>query len=91
MDYIKILVVHSRGVYNFMGMILVAQVSLFFSLLCILFKNLFQILAIFKPYCGERDLHKESTKCKWVCEMNRGIHSKSAWDILYGAGSQCIN
>ena len=30
MDYIQILIVHSRGVYNFMGMILVAQVSFFF-------------------------------------------------------------
>ena len=27
MDYIKILVVHNRGVYNFMGIILEAQVS----------------------------------------------------------------
>ena len=39
MDYIQILVVHSRGVYNFMGMILVAQVSFIFSLSCIFFKN----------------------------------------------------
>ena len=30
MDYIQILIVHSRGVYNFMGMILVAQMSYFF-------------------------------------------------------------
>ena len=64
MDDIQILVVHSRGVYNFMGMILVAPVSFIFSLLCILFKNYFQIWAIFKPYCSERDIHKESTKCK---------------------------
>ena len=61
MNYIQILIVHSRGVYNFMGMILVAQVSFIFSLLCIIFKNSFQILAIFKPCCSERDLHKEST------------------------------
>ena len=47
-----------------MGMILVAQVSFIVPLVCILFKNLFQILAIFKPNCSERDLHKESTKCK---------------------------
>ena len=64
MDYIQILVVHSRGVYNFMGIILEAHVSFIFSLLCILFKNLFQILAIFKPYCDGRDLHRESTQCK---------------------------
>ena len=49
MDYIQILIVQSRGVYNFMGMILVARVSFIISLLCILFKNLFQILAIFNP------------------------------------------
>ena len=48
MDYIQILIVHSRGVYNFIGMILVAQVSFFSSLLCIFFKNYF--LAILKPY-----------------------------------------
>ena len=46
----QILVVHSRWVYNFMGIIFEAQVSLIFSLLCIPFKNLFQILVIFKPY-----------------------------------------
>ena len=32
MDYIQILVVHSRGVYNVMGIILEAQVSFFFLL-----------------------------------------------------------
>ena len=31
------------------------------------FQKLFQILAIFKPYYSESDLHKESTKCKCVC------------------------
>ena len=31
MDYNQILVVYSRGVYNFTGMILVAQMSLIFS------------------------------------------------------------
>ena len=49
----QMLVVHSRWVYNFMGIILEAQVSLIFSLLCILFKNQFQILVIFKPYVLE--------------------------------------
>ena len=49
----QILIVHSRWVYNFMGIILQAQVSFIFSLLCILFKNLFQILVIFKPYTLE--------------------------------------
>ena len=67
---------------NFMGIILEARVSLIFSLLCILFKNVFQVLAIFKPYCGGRDLHRESTKCKWVCEINRGIHCKSGTSFM---------
>ena len=49
-----ILVVHSRWVYNFMGIILEAQVSFIFSLLCIPFKNLLQILVILKPYVLEK-------------------------------------
>ena len=67
MDYIQNLVVHSRGVYNVMGISLEAHVSLlllFLWLLYILFKNHFQMSAIFKPFCGGRDLHRESTKCK---------------------------
>ena len=40
--------------YSFMGIILEAQVSFIFSLLCILFKNLFQILVILKPYVLEK-------------------------------------
>ena len=48
-----ILVVYSRWVYNLMGIILEANVSLIFSPLCILFKIEFQILVIFKPYTLE--------------------------------------
>ena len=56
----QILVVHSRWVYNFMGIILEAQV--YFSLLCIIFQIQFQILVIFKPYVYvRRDRHREST------------------------------
>ena len=40
--------------YNFMGIILEAQVSFIFLLLCILLKNLFQILMILKPYVLEK-------------------------------------
>ena len=40
--------------YNFMDIILEAQVSFIFPLLCILFKNLFQILVILKPYVLEK-------------------------------------
>ena len=39
MDYIQILVVLSREMYNFMGMIFEVKVSFIFSLLSIFFKN----------------------------------------------------
>ena len=64
-----------------MGIILEAQVSLIFRFYAFFSKNYFQILAIFKP-CGKRDLHRESTNCKWVCEMNRGIHCKSGTSFM---------
>ena len=50
MDDIQILEVHSRGVYNFMGMILVVLLSFIFLLLCVLFKNWFQIMDILCTY-----------------------------------------
>ena len=46
---IQILVENSRGVYNFMGMILVAQVSFILSLLCILFKISFRLWPFSNP------------------------------------------
>ena len=49
MDYIQILVVHSRGVYNFMGIILEAQVSFIFSALCILFNISFRFWPFSNP------------------------------------------
>ena len=49
----QILLAHSKWVYNFMGINLEAQVSFIFPLLCILFKNLFQILVILKYYVLE--------------------------------------
>ena len=62
MDYIQILIVHSRGVYNFVGMILVAHVSfLLLLLLCILFKNELQILTIFKPYTVVKEIPIKKT------------------------------
>ena len=66
----QILVVHSRWVYNFMGIILEAQVSFIFSLLCILFKNDFQILVIFKPYTLEETVIEKAlhaNECeRWI-------------------------
>ena len=66
----QILVVHSRRVYNFMGIILEARVSyfFFFSLLCILFKNLFQIL---KPYVLEKTAIEKALHANECEEMNR--------------------
>ena len=66
----QILVVHSRWVYNFMGIILEAQVSFIFSLLCILFKISFQILVIFKPYMLEETIIEKAlhaNECeRWI-------------------------
>ena len=50
----RILVVHSRLVYNFMGMILEAQVSFIFSFLCILFKKLVSDFGDFLTLRGGR-------------------------------------
>ena len=69
----QILVVHSRWVYNFMGIILEAQVSFSFSLLCIIFKKNFSDFGDFQTLCVRRDSHRESTTCKLVCEMNRAF------------------
>ena len=66
----QILVVHSRWVYNFMGIILEAQVCFIYQLLCILFKNLFQILVIFKPYTLEKTVIEKAlhaNECvRWI-------------------------
>ena len=88
MDYIQILVVHSGGVFNFMGMILEAQVSfiyLFFSRFFAFFSKIsFKFLPFSNPTVVKEISIKKALKFKRVCEMNRGIHCKSAWDILYG-------
>ena len=66
----QILVVHSRWVYNFMGIILEAQVSFIFSLLCILFNNKNQIFVIFKPYTLEETVIEKAlhaNECeRWI-------------------------
>ena len=64
----QILVVHIRWVYNFMDIILEAQVSSIFSLFCILFK--IQILVIFKPYVVEEPVIEKAlhaNECeRWI-------------------------
>ena len=64
----QILEVHSRWVYNFMGILLEAQASFISSHLCILFKNYSQILVILKPYTLRRNWHDtalDANECVW--------------------------
>ena len=66
MDYIQILVI---VVHNY----IVEECTILWPVWlwwhrCLHFYALF--LAILKPYFSEWDLHTESTKCKWMCDMN---------------------
>ena len=76
----QILVVHSRWVYNFMGIILEGQVS--FIAFMHSFQKLLSDFGDFQTLYVRRDRHRESTTCKWVCEMNRGIHCKSGTSFM---------
>ena len=76
---------------QFDGYNLEAQVSFILSLLCILFKKLVSYFGDFETLCVRRDSHRESTTCKLVCEMNRGIHCKYGASFMHGARSQCRN
>ena len=49
MDYIQILVVHSRGVYNFMGIIMEAQVSFIFRFYAFFSKISFRFWPFLNP------------------------------------------
>ena len=59
------LVVHSRWVYNFMGIILEAQVSFIFSFMYS-FQKLVSDFGDLETLCIRRDSYRESTACKWV-------------------------
>ena len=65
MNYIQILVEHSRGVYNFMVMILVAQVSFIFFAFIHSFQKL---VSDFGPFSNPTVVNeisiKKSTECK---------------------------
>ena len=61
--------------------VLVAQVS-FIGFGFYAFKISFRFWPFSNPAVVERDLHKESTKCKCVCKMNRGIHCKSGTSFM---------
>ena len=56
--------------------------SFIFSLLCILFKNLFQILVIFKLYTLEETVIEKALHANECEEMNRGIHCKSGSSFM---------
>ena len=91
MDYIQILVVHSRGAYNFMGIILEAQVSFIFLLLWHSFQNLvsdfgtFSNPTVVEETSIEKALH--ANECvRWIEAFKLQI-----WDILYGIHSQYRN
>ena len=64
-----------------MGLILEAQVSFNFRFYAFL-KELVSDFGDFQTLCVIRDSHRESTTCKLVCEMNRGIHSKSGSSFM---------
>ena len=46
------------------------------------FQKLVSDFCDFQTLCVKRDSHRESTTCKLVCEMNRGIHSKSGSSVM---------
>ena len=50
------------------------------------FMHSFQILVLdvcdFETLCVRKDSHRASTTCKWVCEMNRGIHCESGSSFI---------
>ena len=65
-----------------MDIILEAQVSFIFPLLCILFKNLFQILVILKPYVLEKTVIEKALDANECVRLNRGIHCKSGSSFM---------
>ena len=70
----QILVVHSRWVYNFMGIILEAQVSSFFRFYAFLSKIGLRYWWISNPIWWNK-VHRESTTCKWVCDSVRWMEA----------------
>ena len=56
----------------------------------ILFLKLVSDFGDSQTLCGWRARHRESTTCKWVCEMNRGIHCKSGHPFIPLCGSQSM-
>ena len=64
----QILVVYSRWMYNFMGIILEAQVSFFFLAFMHSFQKFVSDFGDLETLCVRKDSHRESTKCKWVSD-----------------------
>ena len=63
--------------YNFGG----TGVLHFFALMHS-FQKLVSDFGDFQTLCVIRDSHRESTTCKLVCEMNRGMHCKSGSSFM---------
>ena len=62
--------------YNFGG------TGVFFFAFMHSFQKLVSDFGDFQTLCVKRDSHRESTTCKLVCEMNRGIHCKSGSSFM---------
>ena len=63
--------------YNFGGTS-VFHISAFMHSL----KTLVSEFGDFETLCVRRDSHRESTTCKSVCDMNRGIHCQSGSSFM---------
>ena len=63
--------------YNFGGTSVIH-----FSAFMHCFQKLVSDFGDFETLCVRRDSHRESTTCKSVCELNRGIHCKSGSSFM---------
>ena len=80
MDHIQILAVHKQRSVQFWW----NRCLLFFRFYAFFSQIKFRFCPFQTLYCSERDLHKESTNCKWVCEMNDMIDEKNDFkDYIY--------
>ena len=64
--------------YNFGG----TGVFHFIRFYAFFLKKIVSDLGDFQTLCVIRDSHRESTTCKLVCEINRGINSKSGSSFM---------
>ena len=82
-SWMIILVVHSRWVYNFMGIILEAQVSDIFFAFMHSFQNFVSDFGDFQTLYVRRDCHRESTTFMQMSVWDDiGIHCKSGSSFM---------